>query len=262
MSHLCIETRGIASWRERLADPETQWRRKYSAFETAVSWEGASCSDAGLPQPIADLFRNSIFGQPTLLLSVAEHKVPLKGRGGDSQCDVWALVQTANAGIVSLSVEAKAKEPFGSGNESLGDWLDVNLSKQFPKSDPEVQERIESSRKNRRERWAQIEQNLPRSENVGYLQVPYQLLHRCATAVIEAKRFRISSAVFIVQAFKSPSESQSSLENFSAFSSFCDALGVKAEHGRMQITTVERVQLGIGWADCPFATDEQVAAVV
>jgi len=42
----------------------------------------------------------------------------------------------------------------------------------------------------------------------------------------------------------------------------CQAIGTKAERGRMQITAVGDVRLGIGWADCPFATDEQVAAVV
>lgn len=256
MSHLCIETRGIASWRERLAAPETQWRRKYSAFETAVSWEGASCDDAGLPQPIADLFGNSIFGEPTLLLSVAEHKVPLKGRGGDSQCDVWALVQTTNAGIVSLSVEAKADEPFGTGNESLMHWLAVTGSEHPQQQNPERWEQIEKSRKNRLDRWRHVQEYLPNPVRGGYEQVPYQLLHRCAAAVIEAVRFGVSSAAFVVQAFHSPDES------FKAFSLFCDAVGIKAERGLMQITAVGKVQLGIGWASCLFATDEQVAAVV
>ena len=128
MSRLCIETRGIASWRDRLASPDTQWERKFSAFETAVSWEGASRSESGLPQPIVALFSNSVFGVPTILFAIAEHKVPLRRRGGDSQCDVWALLQT-EAGGLSLSVEAKAREPFGQGNESLRQWLDAGKRK-------------------------------------------------------------------------------------------------------------------------------------
>lgn len=103
MSRLCIESRGICNWRDRLASPEKQWRRGYSAFETAVSWELAVRS-SGVPEAIADLFRAGGFGEPTLGVAIAEHKVVLAGRGGNSQCDVWALVKTP-AGLVSLSVD-------------------------------------------------------------------------------------------------------------------------------------------------------------
>ena len=37
MNRMCVETRGICNWRERLAKPDRQWRRGYSAFETASS---------------------------------------------------------------------------------------------------------------------------------------------------------------------------------------------------------------------------------
>src|ERR1700684_1527246 len=116
MNRLCVETRGICNWRERLAKPDSQWKRGYSALETAVSWENAGRHPAGLPKPIGDLFRASIFGAATLLLAIAEHKVQLVGGSADSQCDVWALLNTA-AGGLSLSVEAKANETFGQGNE-------------------------------------------------------------------------------------------------------------------------------------------------
>ncbi len=39
MSRLHIATRGICNWRQRLASPDRQWKRSYSAFETAVSLE-------------------------------------------------------------------------------------------------------------------------------------------------------------------------------------------------------------------------------
>ena len=240
MIRSCIETRGIASWRERLADPENQWKRYYSAFETAVSWEGASSGSNGLPQPIARLFSNSVFGVPTLLLAIAEHKVPLRGKGGDSQCDVWALLHTESGGV-SLSVEAKAKEPFGQGNESLRQWLDAGKTKE--------------SKDNRRERRIHVEENLPKPTRDGYAQVPFQLLHRCAAAVIEAKRLGLPNAAFVIQAFGSPPES------FDAFSKMCSAMGVPADRKQLQVTMVDGMRLGIGWADCPFATDAEVAGV-
>ena len=240
MNRLCIETRGICNWRDRLAKPDTQWKRKFSAFETAVSWENSSRSPAGLPEPIAELFRGSIFGEATLLLGIAEHKVPLVGGLADSQCDVWALLSTAS-GHVSLSVEAKANEPFGQGNQSLKDWLAAGES--------------EKSRQNRRDRWEHIVDHLPSALPDAYSLVPYQLLHRCAAAVIEAKRFSVPNAVFVVQAFQSPDES------FEAFSRFCQAVNITAERGQMQMATVEGIRLGIGWVDCLFAVNAEVAAV-
>jgi hypothetical protein len=241
MSRLCIATRGIGSWRERLASPDTQWRRCYSAFETAVSWEYASASPDGLPQPIAELFRNTIYEKPILQVAIAEHKVPLPGGRADSQCDVWALLDSKSGGI-SLSVEAKANEAFGQGHQSLAKWL--------------VAGDTEQSRQNRIMRWDAIKEHLPGSGTVEYSEIAYQLLHRCAAAVLEAQRMRLPNAAFIVQAFGSPPES------FAEFVRLCTAMGIRAERGRMQITDVGSVRLGIGWADCAFASDEQVAAVV
>ena len=165
MNRICVETRGICNWRERLAKPDSQWRRGFSAFETAVSWEKASSTAAGLPESIAELFRGSAFGEATLLLAVAEHKVPLIGGLADSQCDVWAVLNTASGGL-SLSVEAKANEPFGEGSESLEHWLAAGGSAR--------------SEKNRSARWKYIAENLPPLGCDAYNKVPYQLLHRCA----------------------------------------------------------------------------------
>lgn len=240
MNRLCVETRGICNWRERLAKPDSQWKRGFSAFETAVAWEGASCNPAGLPQAIAKLFQESVFGEATLLLAVAEHKVPLIGGKADSQCDVWALLNTASGGA-SLSVEAKANESFGEGNEPLDKWLIAGESVR--------------SRRNRRDRWDHIRAHLPNVTDDAYLPVPYQLLHRCAAAVIEAQRFGLPIAAFVVQSFNAPECS------FQAFSPFCHALNLKVERGQMQVTAVRETRLGIGWVDCPFATDADVAAI-
>ena len=75
MSRLHIATRGIGNWRERLASPESQWKRGFSALETAVSWELACATQSGLPEPIQKLFRDSDYRDPVLIFAVAEHKV-------------------------------------------------------------------------------------------------------------------------------------------------------------------------------------------
>ena len=241
MSRLHIATRGACDWRLRLGHPETHWKRRASAMEAAVMWENADHIPSRLPPAIAALFQASELGEVELLLAVAEHKVPLDGAGGDSQCDVWALVK-AKADIVSVAVEAKAKEAFGKKNESLARWLKGGKS---PRSAP-----------NRVTRWAHIEKNLPERGGGAYDGVPFQILQRCAAAVIEARRFELSHAAFLVQAFSAPQES------FGVFERFAAAVGFPAERNRLHFATVGEVQLGIGWVDCPFASDQEMAAAL
>src|SRR5712672_1701213 len=235
MSRLCISTRGIGSWRDRLANPDRQWKREFSAFETAVSWELASKNKSGLPDPIGNLFRNSNYGEPLLMFAVAEHKVDLPGGNAASQSDVWAVVRTSS-GMLSLTVEAKANETFG--DEILESWLVAGKTK--------------DSIDNRTRRFDYVPLHLPISES--FLPVRYQLLHRCAASVIEAKRLGFLHAAFVVQAFNAPAKS------FDDYSVFCRALNVPVKRESMLTTAVNDISLSIGWTDCPLATDEDVAA--
>ncbi|SED78272.1 hypothetical protein SAMN05519104_4354 [Rhizobiales bacterium GAS188] len=237
MSKLCISTRGIGSWRERLADPDRQWRRRFSAFETAVSWEFASLGESGIPEPIGRLFRECNYGDPILVLAVAEHKVNLPGGVAASQSDVWAVVKTT-AGMLSLTVEGKANEAFG--DEIVKKWLVAGKTKE--------------SCDNRKSRFEHILSHLPKSDS--FLQVRYQLLHRCAASVIEAKRLGFQHAAFVVQAFNTPDE------RFQDYAVFCQALKLPAVRGSMETTCLDGISLSVGWADCPLATDAEVATSV
>jgi len=236
MNRIGIETRGINSWRERLANPDKHWKRRYSAFETAVSWETASRTVSGLPAPIERLLVAGGFLDPTLLIALAEHKVDLPGGAASSQSDVWALVRTS-AGIASIAVEAKAQEAFG--DDALDSWL--------------LAGQTDDAKTNRALRWDHVRSHLPIAQS--YTRVRYQMLHRCAAAVIEAKRFGLKHAAFIVQAFGSPETS------FEDYAIFCDALGIPAGRGSFAVSQVDDIVLGIGWADCAFATDREIAAV-
>ena len=133
-----------------------------------MSWEAADRTQSGLPGLIDKLLRENGYDKPVLLVAVAEHKVELEGTGHASQCDVWAIVDTS-LGALSLTVEAKAREPFG--DKTLTQWLENGRSAE--------------AQRNRECRWAYISEYLP--VNGGYGEVRYQLLHRCAAAVIEAK---------------------------------------------------------------------------
>jgi hypothetical protein len=235
MSRLFISTRGRCGWRERLASPDRQWKREYSAFETAVSWELASKTELGVPEPVARLFRESNYGEPVLMFAVAEHKVKLRGGNAASQCDLWAVLKTS-AGMMSLTVEAKAKETFG--NQCVEEWLKGTS---------------ERSKANRAERFKHICEHLPPSDGFG--PVRYQMLHRCAASVIEAKRLDLSHVAFVVQAFNTPENS------FQDYTVFCRALKVAPTLGTIVRTTaLEGISVSFGWADCRTATDAEIAA--
>lgn len=238
MNRLNTATRSINSWRERLTSPERHWKRTYSAFEAAVSWEFAASTDSGLPAPIHALL-DAAYGGPKLLLAIAEHRVCLPGGNADSQNDVWALVETAS-GSASVCIEAKSQERFG--DKSLGTWLNAGKSEQ--------------ARLNREARWQFLREHLPAAPEGAYQSVAYQLIHRCASSIIEARRFRLKHAACIVQAFDTPAD------RFAEFADFCRVMGMTAARGAIGRTTVAGTQLAIGWADCPLATDAQIAAVV
>jgi hypothetical protein len=238
MNRLHIATRGAGTWKERLVNPSLHWKREYSAFETAVSWELASKSKSGLPLPIHNLFVNSGYDEPTLIYAVAEHRVDLPpGAIAPSQCDVWAVVKTSS-GMLSLSVEAKAGEAFG----------DAILEKWLSSGDGE------HSKNNREIRWDYVRLHLPKSDL--YEKVRFQILHRCAASVIEAKRLGFQHAAFVVQAFNTPDVS------FQDYALFCKAVNLPAARGTMAKTSVNGISLGVGWADCALATDADVAAAV
>ena len=238
VNRLHVHTRGIGSWRERLASPDTQWKRGCSALEAAVSWELASRCDSGLPDPVHRLLESGEHNNPLLLIGVSEHKVQLRGRGHDSQCDIWAVLRTSK-GLLSLSVEAKARETFGD-DKALREWLSGGDS--------------EKSQANRTARWDYIKEHLPSGKD--YDRVRYQILHRCAASVIEAKRLGLKHAAFIVQAFEAPERS------FQDYATFCEAMGVNADRGRLPGMHVSEVSLSVGWADCPLASDAEIALAV
>ena len=71
----------------------------------------------------------------------------------------------------------------------------------------------------------------------------------------KAKRFQLPNAALVVQSFGAPDKS------FEAFGRLCQAMNVGVKRGQMQVTDVDAIRLGVGWADCPFATDAEVAGV-
>jgi hypothetical protein len=110
------------------------------------------------------------------LLAIPEHKVALPGGGRPSQCDIFALIRLGQA-TCAVAVEAKVNEAFG---PTLAEWQAT--------PSPGKALRLDS-----------ICQMLGLSNPAPDLR--YQLFHRTAAAVVEARRFKTDRAAMIVQSF-------------------------------------------------------------
>lgn len=206
-----VPTRSAECWKGLLADPQKHWRTGYSARTLAHCWEAAK----GIPPEVSRLFA----GRLTLLLAIPEHKVGLAGGGRPSQTDLFALMRMGDA-TISCAVEGKVDEPFG----------------------PTIGERLATPSTGKVERLRflcrvlGLEQPLTTS-------IRYQLLHRTASAVIEAERFKTDEAALIVHSF-SPSKAW-----FADFASFAALFGKDVEPDRLVTAALPSGRrLHLGWA--------------
>jgi len=214
-------------WRAGLADPYLHWRRKKSAWEMAVAWESRRDSDSGLPLEVAAaLDGHPDLKNPTLLLGLVEHRVLLDTKKTPSQNDLWCMFLT-DSGQVSVAIEAKAGEDF---DRRLSEWL-------------------VSDGEGKTQRLQFLCRTLGLEPNPD-VSLRYQLFHRTASAVLEAKRWRVGRALMLVQSF---SESRTSWQDFVHFAAqFRLSVAKGAVSGPVR---VEDTELYLGWVESPLATD-------
>ncbi len=196
MNTVYVPSTGVEDWRTRLADPIKHWKPGYSARALAYSW-----SEAGnrFPASVDAVLRSSpMFRDIEVLFSIPEHQVSLPPLNGHpSQNDLWVIARTAGE-LISIAVEGKVREPFG---PRVGEWQ----SDETP---------------GRRARLAFL---------VGLLElkgcqldnIAYQLLHRTASAIIEAKRFAANNAMMLVHSF---SQEGAHFEDYQNFVSLFDRM--------------------------------------
>jgi len=212
VSRIYIQTSNAEQWAQFLAEPVKHWRQGYSARTLAYSWQEA----IGFPSEVASVLSPQ-FPSVELLLALPEHQVPLPGGSRPSQNDIWVLARSEGK-LISIAVEGKVSEPFG----------------------PTVRE------------W-QTEPSSGKLERLSYLldllglsSVPdttrYQLLHRTASAIIEAQRFNAPHAVMLVHSF-----SQSS-EWFQDYAAFVSLMGGSALENRMvSVGSRSGISLHLAW---------------
>jgi hypothetical protein len=192
MQPIYVPTRGPEEWRLLLADPSKQWKTGFSARSLAHAWEDAN----GFPVDVQAVLRQAFPGIEPLIV-LPEHQVPLPGGRAASQNDVWVLARTGKD-IVSIAVEGKVSEGFG---HPLAEWRAA----------------ASAGRLKRLQFLAEL---------LGLARLPdgirYQLLHRTASALIEASRFNAQHAVLLVHSFSSVNE------GFQDFADFVTLFGAAA----------------------------------
>lgn len=209
----------IADWRKLVEKRQkSHWKPGNSAHETALSWFNAN---PDLPPEISALFG----GAAELLAATPEHETPLLGIGKGSVSDVLAFVHMRGERC-AVTVEGKKD------NDDFDDTVEVWFE----------EAKTEGARNNRMKRLNGIYDELGLT-NPDAAQIRYQLLHRAAASVIEAKRFNADCAAMIVQSF-SPQHKW-----FGEFEKFLRLFGIdSAKRDTLYETDMPGMTLYSGWA--------------
>ena len=180
MSLILLPANKPEDWQPHLGDPQKHWKSGHSAKALAYCWQEAQ----GFPKEVKSVLTAA--GNPVSrlepLLILPEHKVPLPGRSTASQSDIWILAKSENQ-LFSIAVEGKVSESFG---EPVNHWI------------------LEDS-KGKQERLEFLLKKLGIRSDFDKT-IRYQLLHRTASAVIEAERFLASHAMVIIHSFSPKNE--------------------------------------------------------
>lgn len=217
MSRIFIPTDTPEDWKHLLAEPNKHWKTGYSAKALAYCWQEAK----GFPSEVRRLFKKSgikTFQNVKMLTAFPEYKVPLPGGLRASQNDIFILANGDNQ-LISIMVEGKVSEPFG---ETVAEW-----KAQYGKG---KRERLDYLC-----RLLQLDKT-----HIDYIR--YQLLHRTASAIIEANRFHAKSALMLVHSFSQIDEW------FDDYHEFLALFGARGEIDSLVFAkNISGVDLYFGW---------------
>lgn len=194
------------------------WKDGRSAKSLADSWFAAN----DLPQPVRAILNQAPEYQDARLVDAfLERCTSLEdGRATPSQTDLLAIL-SMREGLAVMGVEAKVTESFG---PFVHEWLDDRDGK-----DGRLTNLCE----------------LLGLDRLNVLDLRYQLLHRTAAALLEARRYRTPRAIMLVQSF-CPEDT-----GFADFSAFAMAMGYpEPAIGRIGPShEVSDFELRLGWVN-------------
>lgn len=205
-------------WRQLLAKPDRHWKTGYSAKALAYCWQEAEA----FPFEVSQMFLSSgidVFRDIEILLAFPEYKVPLPGGVRASQSDIFLLAK-GNGQLISIVVEGKVSEPFG---DTIAEW----------KAKPSNSKKIRLNYL-----CHLLELNIERVDSTRY-----QLLHRTASVLIEAKRFNAPNALMLVHSFSRVNEC------FEDYQQFLALFGARGGIDSLVFAkNIDGINLYFGWA--------------
>jgi hypothetical protein len=195
---------------------EAHWKAGYSAQELAVAWAGAGNSFPPRVRAVLDTAPEYVGAD--LIDGFFEREVELGTAGRNSQTDLM-IIAGLREQLAVIAVEGKAEESFAT---RVSEW----------NTKPTKQRRLDH-----------LCHTLHLDpENVGDLR--YQLFHRAASSIYEAKRYRCKHALMLVHSF-SPTHRW-----FEDFAAFAGAMGVPVERPDRCSPAVVRegISFRLAWA--------------
>jgi hypothetical protein len=195
-----------------LGSQEKHWKEGKSAHALASLWFKHNDFP---PRVRALLETHPTFKSAELVDAFCERQVDIKSKGYPSQTDLLAVAGIGDC-IAILGVEGKAGESFG-----VGAW----------NNSPGKEARLNSLCK------------MLGLEAKATQALRYQLLHRTASVLLEAKRYRAKDAALIVHAFGDDHD------GFGDFSDFVQALGFEKPTTGKLSGPIDRegINLYAGW---------------
>ncbi len=180
-----------------------------------MKWRGVK---SVLPEPLNYVLRNSgievLRGlRPESV--VAEHAVFLDTLSTPSRTDIMAFCSNGDNNRVVVAVEAKSRESF---SDRIFRWIrtaDRSVSAQQEKLFD-----ISNGIVERKQRRLDFLNQVLGTQVYANSELRYQLMHRTASAILEARNLRAKAAIVVIQSFFP------SVENLFDFSDFLDALNV------------------------------------
>jgi hypothetical protein len=204
-------------WKPLLAEPEKHWRTGYSAKALAYCWQ----ESRDFPPEVRRVFRRSgidVFQDIEMLVAFPEYKVSLPGGRRASQNDIFILAKGAGQ-LVSITVEGKVSEPFG---DTIAEW----------------KAQAGRGKETRLKHLCNLLGLDPASVN----HLRYQLLHRTASALIEAEKFNAPNALMLVHSFSSEDEW---FDDYQRFLTMFGAIG--RPNSVVLAKNIHGVNLYLGW---------------
>jgi hypothetical protein len=199
-----------------LAKQESHWRAGYSAHELAKAWSNARNDFPLAVRTVLDTAPE--YAGVELIDGFFERELEVGSPGRNSQTDLMVIAGLRSE-LAIIAVEGKVDESFA---DLVGDWSGT----------PGKQRRLEG-----------LCSTLGLTPSaVGAIR--YQLLHRTASAIYEAKRHRCRRALMLVHSF---SASHRWFEDFAAFS---HAMGMPLQQPDLcsSAKECEGVSLRLAWA--------------